>query len=335
VTERPGEPTFSAVRTALRARDRVWGAWLRDVPVPPGLEGGPELVRRAIEVVAEAGGGLLVLPGLAAASPGLDRAELTATGAQARDRGIRLQASLPSVHPDRAAAYTDPAAEPGIGALLEAARLLGVSALHVTFGTEDDRFRPDPVWADQLARGVSVLAGLLDRAPVPVVLKTHEEMTTTELLWLHSQLGEPPGLRVGLSPVNVVARLEDPLLAAKRVAPLVHTVFLDDCASSWTADGSQRRNQRLGEGDIPWAELLAVVDAATEQPAPLVLDVHRAELAMPFFAPDWWAHHPDAAAGELAAVARQTRVRDPEQPSVADRQAHGFRFLAAAGHRGG
>jgi 3-oxoisoapionate decarboxylase len=305
---------------------------LRDVPVPPGLPvpPGPDLARRAIEVVAAAGGSVLVLPGLTAVFPGLDRGELAATGAQARDRGIRLHAALPSVHPDRAAAYTDPAAEPGAAALLEAARLLGVSALHVTFGTEDDRFRPDPAWPDQLARGVRVLAGLLERADVPVVLKTHEEMTTTELLWLHSRLGQPPGLRVGLSPVNVVARLEDPVLAAKRVAPLVHTVFLDDCATTWTADGSLRRTQRLGDGDIPWAELLAVVDEAAAEPAPLILDVHRAELAMPFFRPDWWDHHPDTTVGELAAVARETRVRDPGLPSVAERQAHGFRFLVRA-----
>lgn len=105
-----------------------------------------------------------------------------------------------------------------------------------------------------------------------------------------------PGLALGFRPVNVVARLEDPLAAAERVAARTHTIFLDDCALVRDSAGLARAMRSIATGALPWAQILA----ALPEDAPVVVDLRRAELTMPVYDTEWLGHQPDLTVRELA-----------------------------------
>ncbi|MDF2581272.1 MAG: hypothetical protein K0S49_2851, partial [Microbacterium sp.] len=88
---------------------------------------------------------------------------LRRTRALATDAGVGLSAGLPAAHPDRVTSTwgTDPLSPAHAYAQIAAAEALGVESLHVTVGQDDDRFRSEPSWADQLERTVPVLQQLV------------------------------------------------------------------------------------------------------------------------------------------------------------------------------
>lgn len=275
-----------------------WGVCLRDLPGCPQVDATGFDLLDAIAAAGAIGASLLQLPTVLLASATLDPIELARVRRVAEANGVRLSVALPAAHPDRRKELwgTDAADVRHPFAQLAAARRLGAVSLHITVGTDADRFRVAPTWADQLERTVPVLRELRDAAAeIPLVLKTHEEMTTFEAVRLCESV---PGLLLGFSPVNVVARLEDPLRAAARVAALTHTVYIDDCAVRRGPDGLVRVMRAIGHGALPWDEILEILPAT----APRIIDLHRAELRMPLYEPEWLAHENEVGVDELAVL---------------------------------
>ncbi|WP_431907540.1 sugar phosphate isomerase/epimerase family protein [Amycolatopsis thermoflava] len=270
------------------------GIVLRDLPgeVPPAR------LRAALGPLQ-----LCHVPSVRWFSPALDPSELDACAGL----GARVASGLGPIHPGRApdaVELGDGDALRGWHRMIDAAARLGVESLHCTVGVLEDRFG---AWAEQLAATAGLVRPLVRAAEaygIPLVLKTHEEMTTFELL----RFAEETGVRVGFSPVNVVVRLEHPLAAARRVAPLVHTVFLEDCAITWTPAGLPRRMRPVGQGAMPWPEILEVLPEV-----PVVLDLHRAELDMPLYQDGWLGFHPDLTLPEPLTLAA---VAGPDEPST-------------------
>lgn len=292
----------------------IRGIVLRDLPVVPD---GPAGLRAALGELE-----LCQLPGLRWFSPTLDESTLDALAVELS--GIRLAAGLGAInaaHPGRATEAMelgdgDPVR--GWRRMIDAAARLTVESLHFTVGTLEDRFSGD--WPRQLAATAELVRPLVraaDEVGIPLVLKTHEEMTSFELL----RFAEATGVVAGFSPVNLLTRLEHPVAAARRLAPLVHTVFLDDAAITWTPAGLARRMRPVGEGVVPWPEILGRLPAV-----PVVLDLHRAELDMPFHREDWAATHPDLTVPELLSVASLATADEPATP-LAHRREPGLKAL--------
>jgi len=270
------------------------GVCFRDVPGDHAADA----LGSAVADAAALGARLLQLPSVRSASDGLDGAELADAAALAAERGVALTASLPAAHPDRIAQTwgDDPASPRHPFAQLVAAERLGCEAVHVTVGVETDRLGGPESWRAQLERTAPVLRELVARASMPVVLKTHEEMTVGEVLRVADAVD---GVRVGFSPVNVVVRLDDPLASAGLLAPVTHTVFLDDCDVVETGRGLARRMRRIGGGSLPWAQMLAAMPDAS-----VVVDLHRASFEMPVDDAQWVRLQPgaDVAAARARAV---------------------------------
>ena len=306
-----------ALAEGLARSGRRWGIWARDVP--PLVESvGPAAVAAAMKDVQALGGEVLGLTSIRQASATLDPGELREVGAEAARQGVELQVNLGTVHPDRYDAAEGEAA-------IDAGAKLGVGCFHATFGVVADRFAITPTWTEQLRSAVDPMRALVDRAGRALVMRTHEEMTTFELMRLCESVGRDD-LRVGYSPVNVVTRLEDPDAAFRRVADRTSTLFLDDYVISRTAAGAARRLCLLGEGVIGWERLIAdsPPDAVT------LLDIHHAEFDMPFYDPEWLVHQPDLNVGEFVDVLRPSSETDPGQIPFQERRAHGRRLLARA-----
>lgn len=241
-----------------------------------------------------------------AISATLDLGAVRAARALADDLGLRLGLGVGRIHPyhiEREAdvlALGDGDFRAGLTRLVAAGRAAGCHDLWFSVGTLADRFDRTVPWSDQLA---AVAAFLISFAPVlrdagcRLCLKTHEEITTFEVARLVETVG-PDVLGVSLDPVNVLARIEEPVAAARRVAPYVRHVHLDDAIVRFTATGIERKLYPVGQGVVDWPAILALLppDAA------FWIELHRGQFTMSLFEPGWLAAQPDLTLAELAAV---------------------------------
>ncbi|MDQ0239527.1 sugar phosphate isomerase/epimerase family protein [Arthrobacter bambusae] len=255
----------------------------------------------------------------------------------ARYLGIGLSAGIGAINPSyperNVAAMTlgDGDLTLGLMRLLGKCRRFGATQAHFTIGTLADRADRETPWDIQLNKAAGLLEPLARHAAslgIDLVLKTHEEMTTFELDRLLAGIGAT-NLGAGFSPVNIVTRLEDPLHALYRLANHIKAVMVDDAELHWTGQGIRRSLLPLGQGDIPWGDILAIIAAGRpEEGTPVILDLHRAELETPIFEHEWAQDHPDLTPAEISVSLGHIRTGRPHAPaSPTDRLDHGLHHL--------
>jgi sugar phosphate isomerase/epimerase len=253
-------------------------------------------------------------------SPTLAAHELADFRRRATDLGITLGSGigwLSPLRPERMAGalehgHGDVIA--GLTRIIEAVADLGVSNAFFQIGSLEDRFGDAPAWSAHLASAAEALARLrpvLQRTGVRLLLKTHEEITTQEILHLVERTGEVV-LGVALDPVNVLVRMEDPVEATRRVARHVAQVHLDDAQLRRDAGMLRRILCPLGDGCLDWPAILAQV-----KDKPVWLELHRGQFSMPAFDAGWLAEQPDLDPMEtrrvIAMADRLAKGREPDQ----------------------
>lgn len=287
-------------------------------------------------------------------SPTLDEGEMRDIAARARALGLRIEAGIGKVNP-----FSTPEA-PEIRALgggdyrramermIEAAAEAGIHELWTAlcnyqfdlahFGVfAFDRFRTDVAWSDQLDATVAflrLLAPALRAHGSHLNVETHEEITTFELLRIVEAVG-PDVIGITFDPANVVVRGEEPVAAARCVAPHVRATHIRDVALVATADGFARFLMPVGEGVIDWPALLGALDAGPDG-AERMLSIEgilrgRAEMAIPHRDPRWMAGHPDLVPAELDDLLRLERAYAAQVAAGRAPDATRLRQPAAAG----
>jgi 3-oxoisoapionate decarboxylase len=259
-------------------------------------------------------------------SPTLDLGEIRETRAYAESLGLYLDASSGQINPYHFAKRNDVLAagdgdfRSGLERVIVAAREMGCTSIFFTIGALTDRFSKSVPWSDQLAATTAFLKNLrpylLDQG-FKLDLKTHEEITSDECVQLVETVG-PDVMGIGLDSVNVVVRLEDPLAAARRVAPYASRIFLSDCDLFFTDEGVVRKLRPLGDGIIDWPGTLSILDAAGAK-AKATIELHRGQFGMPIFDAAWIESEPSARVEELAEIIRLTvvserKLDDPARP---------------------
>ena len=264
-------------------------------------------------------------------SPTLDSGEIREVRSYAESLGLYLDAALGQVNPYHFAARKDVLAagdgdfRAGLDRLILAAAELGCSSPFFTIGALADRFSRSVPWADQLSATRAFLLGLrpflLDHG-CGLDLKTHEEITSIEVVQMVEAVGSDV-LGIGLDPVNVLVRLEDPLAAARRTAPYVKRVFLSDADLFWTDTGIDRKLRPLGDGILDWPGILEILTASSASPS-FTVELHRGQFSMPIFDRSWMAAEPAVSPSELAEVIRLTTVSERRlaQPGRPPREAY-------------
>jgi sugar phosphate isomerase/epimerase len=270
-------------------------------------------------------------------SPTLDLGELREVKAHADALGLYLESSLGSINPYNASeephirALGDGDTVRGLARMIEASAAIGCVDLGaITAHWQSrypgrfayDRFRTDVPWPQQLE---AVEALLLRLAPTlrdtgcRISIETHEEITSFEIVRLIERVG-PDVVSAGFDTGNVLCRCEDPVAAARRLAPFVRTTHIKDAVLVFDADGLVRQQRALGEGVLDWPEILRVLH---EHQPDLTLSLEDNQGLMPigFYDPAWLAAHPDLTVEELAAVVRlarvsETRIASGDWPSL-------------------
>ncbi|MDH4986951.1 TIM barrel protein [Aminobacter anthyllidis] len=238
-------------------------------------------------------------------SPTLDPAELAAARVSANRLGLEISSMLGIVNPAlpaRCQPIVDAGGgdmQAGIERLIELAAGIGIHDMFFIIGMIEDRFGADVNWQAQLD-GVAELLGrcapALRRHGSKLLLKTHEEIATSEIVALVERVGRDV-LGVAFDPVNVLCRLEDPVAAARRVAPYAAQLYVDDAVMRFQENGVRRFLAPLGEGFVDWDAIRPLVPGAK-----VWIEMHAGQFAMPVFDPVWLKRQPPVAVEEFASV---------------------------------
>ncbi len=259
----------------------------------------------ALNAAADLGADGLLFNSLSDCSPTLDPVELTAVRAEADRLGLRISSILGIVNPAlpaRSRPIIDAGSgdmRAGIERLVRLAAGIGMHDMIFIIGTIEDRFEAEVSWAAQLDGVASMLESLtpvLRECGSKLVLKTHEEITTHEILALVDRVGAD-WLGVAFDPVNVLCRLEDPVAAAERVARYVADVFVDDAVVRFQENGIRRFLAPLGQGFVDWQSIRSILPGRPEW-----IELHAGQFAMPVFDRAWLRLQPTIAIEEFASV---------------------------------
>lgn len=273
----------------------------------------------------------------------LDPAELADVASAGRDLGLYLEVGTAKVNPfatpeaPQIRALGDGDYLRGLERIIRAVSAVGITELWTATANYQfrisglfacDRFRTDVDWADQLAATLKVLkalAPILRETGAHLNIETHEEITSFEVVRLVEAAG-PDAFGITFDTANVLVRAEDPVAAARRVAPYTRQTQVRDVALVRTEDGLGRFLAPVGDGVIDWTALLAVLAEANPALTLSIEGVTSSAAEMSLFTGDqrWWAGHPDLTAPEFAAV---LRLADAYERQVADGQRPGLAQL--------
>jgi 3-oxoisoapionate decarboxylase len=276
-------------------------------------------------------------------SPTLDPDEIRGVREYAEARGLYLELGIPSINPHQAAphfhaepnAYTDRLEE-----LMRAAAPAGVSSLRTFIGAQfqivsgslarrmddlrHDPSRPEIPWDQQLSDTTEVLQRLAPVARelgIRLALETHLDATSFQLLRVIEAVGADVA-GVCLDTANVMARMEDPLAAARRLAPHVLMTHTKDAALLFHEDGLRWQCRPCGQGAVPFPEILAVL-ASHAPDLHLSIEDHGGLYELPIYDGEWISTFTDLTPAELAlllrrawAAGRRLSSRRPEDPEV-------------------
>ncbi|WP_427888196.1 sugar phosphate isomerase/epimerase family protein [Kribbella sp. GL6] len=300
----------------------------------------PAPITDVVEAVADLGLAGVLTPSVFDLTDTLDTRLLAELADAAKSRGVRLAAGVPYLHPFRLdqdkhlmqAGDGDPVA--GVRRALEAVQPLGGRDVPFVLGYVEDRFSTVVPWEDQLRLSTQLLgklAPVLRDLGLRLCIKTHEEITTFEIVRMIEAVGDDV-LSVGFDPVNVYLRMEDPLLALDRVAPYVGHVYVDDATFVSTGKSLARRLCPLGNGLLDWSAILArLADSAPE----LWIDLHKGQYGINPYDSAWTTAHPDLGLYEYgrvvdaaATAARSFTAAEAESLTAAQTDVHS-RFLPA------
>lgn len=260
---------------------------------------------QALEAARQLGLQGLLFNSLLDVSPTLEPTELAAARAEADRLGLEISSMLGIVNPAlpaRSQPIIDAGGgdlETGVGRLVELAAGIGIHDMFFIIGMIEDRFEAPVSWQAQVD-GISGLlarcAPLLRRNGSKLLLKTHEEITTAEVAALVEKVG-PDVVGVAFDPVNVLCRLEDPVAAARRIAPHATQIYVDDAVLRFQENGIRRFLAPLGEGFVDWDAIMPQIPDAK-----VWIEMHAGQFAMPVFDAEWLRVQPEVALAEFAAV---------------------------------
>lgn len=184
----------------------------------------------------------------------------------------------------------------GLEADLEAARVLGAPTVRCTLSTVlcGDRRGFPGGWAAHLRACAAELERLLpyaERLGVALAIENHQDADSADLLALCRRF-ESRYAGVTLDTGNPLAVIEHPLAFAERLAPYLSHLHLKDYRVYRAPNGYRLVRCAMGEGVVPFRELLALADTL---PQPVTRSVEMAALnarLIPFLERSWWDEFP-------------------------------------------
>jgi sugar phosphate isomerase/epimerase len=191
------------------------------------------------------------------------------------------------------------------------ARLLGATTIRLGLSPVlcGDRNAWGAKWGELNARIRAALGEWgpkADDAGYVLAIENHQDFTSAELVGFCEEFR---GLGITYDTGNSFPVAEAPLDFTARVAPHVRHVHLKDYRVQFTDEGYRLVRCAIGDGAVPFSELLPMLSAPTAVLEPGALEARHIRL----FTSEWWNGYAPKGAAELAACLRAAQVnRLPE-----------------------
>jgi len=147
-------------------------------------------------------------------------------------------------------------------------------------------------------------------------IENHQDATTDDFLRLYDMTGQHPAFGITLDTGNPLSVGEEPVEAARRLAPLIRHVHLKDYTIHFCPEGYRLVRCAAGDGCIDFPEILKIVRGNGHDIIPGIEIAAQPTRTIPLLEPEWWSHYPPRHAHEFAAALRVlwARGRSAEQP---------------------
>ncbi len=198
----------------------------------------------------------------------------------------------------------------GIARSVELARKIGakVIRMHLTGILCGDRAEPSCKWDETVAnvkRMLKEAAPLAAEYGLSLAIEDHQDFTSAELV----ELCETTAANVGvcLDTGNALSVGEDPVEFARAVAGCAKHVHLKDYRVQWTAEGYRLIRCAIGDGVIPFGE---IVEVFKDRPVTMALEIGAlCARHIRLLNASWWKGYPARSAESRAKGLRAARVK--------------------------
>ena len=253
-------------------------------------------------------------------SAALDVSELKKVKAYADDRGMYTHVGVAAVNPVICESGID-ALEACIIQEIEAAAAAGWHELHSVINTGMIRYNHPVPWEQHVDGCIELIKRLrpvLEKHGSRINIETHGE-TTFDILRVIGETG-PHLTGVCLDTANTLVNAEDPVLAARRVAPYTHLTHTKDAIVCFCEEGLLRQGKPPGMGNVRFDEILPVL-AEYSPDLPLSIEDHKWLFKARIFEADWIERNPDLTVYELGQVVKcawetQQKLFSGEMPQI-------------------
>jgi sugar phosphate isomerase/epimerase len=194
-------------------------------------------------------------------------------------------------------------------AIAQASALGALLRLGLTPVLEGARAKWGARWPAMVAHARETLSREARRAAaagVTIAIEDHQDFGSEELVAMAEEAGENVG--VVFDTGNSFAVGEDPVAFARRAAHRIRHVHLKDYRAQFTSEGYRLVRCPIGDGAVPFDELLSELPAdvtLTASIEPGALEARHIRL----FTPDWWQGYPPRDARELGTAIGRLRQR--------------------------
>ncbi|MCL2815355.1 MAG: sugar phosphate isomerase/epimerase, partial [Oscillospiraceae bacterium] len=237
--------------------------------------------------------------GIRSLSPALDAGELGALDDYAKSKDMYLYTSVP---PFDAFLHSGPYEE--LKNEIEKQIIAAASAdwreLHSCVNGGTARYTSPEPWSEHIDSAIrlfSDLGGVLREYGCRVNIETHGAETTFDILRIIEAAGADI-CGVCLDTANTLVNAEDPVLAAKRIAPYTHLTHLKDGLVYFSPNGVMRQGKPPGQGSVDFEQVLPILGEYSPD-LPLSIEDHKWLFEAQIFDEDWILHNPDLTPREL------------------------------------
>ena len=137
-----------------------------------------------------------------------------------------------------------------------------------------------------------------------LALENHQDAATEDFWRLYEQTGQSPAFGVTLDTGNPLAVGQDPIKAARDLAPLIRHIHCKDYTLHFAPNGYRLVRCAAGEGVIDFKAILDIVGANGHDILPGIEIAAQATRTVPLLEESWWACYAARQTEELLPVLR-------------------------------
>jgi 3-oxoisoapionate decarboxylase len=132
-----------------------------------------------------------------------------------------------------------------------------------------------------------------------VAMENHQDATTEDLIRL-GEMVESPAYGVTLDTGNPLSVGQEPVEAARRLAPIIRHVHLKDYTVHFAPEGYRLVRCAAGDGCVDFPAILSIVRGNGHGVLPGIEIAAQATRTIPVLEPGWWACYPSREASDFA-----------------------------------